>query len=382
MENVSQFEANLLRLLYYFLRHEPAERALPLVEERAEMPACLSRGAVRLVQDALARGSTWLLAQCGGWRVEKHLRGDRFREGERAVEGRLWQRTPPAQLGLTFSGHSLDFLIWITAFRPGDKEPRWAPPEEELALGDRLLLFFAHEGLRETAPNLGYPEMLLRRPLVQHGLCWLAYPEDFHAVPAAAPPPSFACWTTGTGACILEALQPELAQRWMRMEGNKERIIDPQLMRGQGNAQERVLNAFLDDVYKLRRLDLARFLLQAAAKLLTAHAHASMWIGGLQTAGLRLADRAAVYQAALVLVRQLERFRDWTRWARSIGYLDEEYTAAQLWLADWEHYQGHALVERALGILRQVDPMRQGSAAAPAGPVAPGAAAASQAPPG
>jgi hypothetical protein len=375
MENVSQFEANLLRLLYYFLRREPAERALPLVEARPETPACLSRGAVRLVQDALARGSTWLLGQRGGWRVEKHLRGDRYREGERTVEGRLWQRTRPAELGLTFSAHSMEFLIWITACRPGDREPAWEPPEDTLTLGDRLLLFFAHEGLRETAPSLGYPEMLLRKPLVQHGLCWLAYPEDFHAVPAGAAGPSFPCWTSGVGACILEALQTELAQRWIQIEGNKERIIDPRLMLGHGNAQERVLNAFLGEVYKLKRLDLARFLLQAAGKLLTPHAHSSAWIGGLQTAGLRLAERAAVYQAALVLVRQMERFRDWTRWARSIGYLDEEYTAAQLWLADWEHYQGDTLVERALVILRQVDPMRQVAGTAPAGTASGGAAA-------
>jgi hypothetical protein len=223
--------------------------------------------------------------------------------------------------------------------------------------------------------------MLQRQPLAQHGLCWLAYPEDFHAAPAAGAGPQFACWTAGVGACILEALQPELAQRWIQVEGNKERIIDPRLMLGQGRAQERVLTAFLDEVYKLRRLDLARFLLQAEAKLLTAHAHSSMWISGLQTTGLRLADRAAVYQAALVLVRQMERFRDWTRWARSIGYLDEEYTAAQLWLADWEQYQGDTLVQRALAILRQVDPMR-GAGAAPSAPAEGGAAAAAQAPPG
>src|SRR5688500_16050197 len=117
MLNVSRFEASLLRLLYYFLRREPIERALPLVEARCEPPACLSRGAVRLIQDALAKGCTFLLAQRGGWRDERHLRG------ERIASGRLWQRTPPADLGLTFSRRSLEFLIWITAARPGDKQP-------------------------------------------------------------------------------------------------------------------------------------------------------------------------------------------------------------------------------------------------------------------
>src|SRR5580704_5599679 len=83
MQNVSRFEASLLRLLYYFLRREPVERALPLIEARSEPPACLSAGSVRLVQEALAKGCTFLLAQRGGWRDERHLRN------EKPVGGRL-----------------------------------------------------------------------------------------------------------------------------------------------------------------------------------------------------------------------------------------------------------------------------------------------------
>src|SRR4051812_37392059 len=99
MQTVSRFEANLLRLLYYFLRREPIERALPLVENRCQAPACLSRTAVRLVQDALAKGCPFLLGRRGGWMKERHLRG------ERVASGRLWQRTLPPDLGLAFSGH-------------------------------------------------------------------------------------------------------------------------------------------------------------------------------------------------------------------------------------------------------------------------------------
>src|SRR5262249_5380591 len=152
MHNVSRFEANLLRLLYFFLRREPVERALPLVENRMTPPSCLSRGAVRLAKDALARGCAFLLAQRGGWRRERPLRA------ERGAEGRLWERTPPEQLGLSFSQHSLEFLVWITAARPGDKEHAWGPSTAELTVGDLLLLFFAHEGLRETPDNWGAPD--------------------------------------------------------------------------------------------------------------------------------------------------------------------------------------------------------------------------------
>jgi hypothetical protein len=353
MQTVNRFESNLLRLLYYFLDREPAEHALALVEERRQPPRCLSRTAVRLARDALAKGCTHLLAQRGGWRRERHLRGDRV------AYGRLWERTPPAGLGLTFSRHALAFLIWITAARPGDKEPNWQPPEAELTPGDLILLYFAHEGLRGAAESLGAQEFRRRPPLARHGLCRLAYPEDFVDAPAEYEP-DFAPWTAGVGACMLEALQPQLAERWVQVESEKGRVADWRVMRALGQSQERVLTAFLDAVEQAGRLDLARFLLRAAAELLGPHAEAVLWVGGLQSAGPRLADRAATYQAALAFVRQIDRLQSWERRARTVGYFDEGYAAAQLWKADWEQYHGDALAERAQAVVRQLDPMRQG----------------------
>jgi len=356
MHNVSRFEASLLRLLYYFLRREPVERALPLVEARCEAPACLSRGAVHLVQEALAKGCTFLLAQRGGWRDERFLRK------EKPVGGRLWQRTPPEKLGLTFSKRSLEFLMWITSARPGDKQPTWQPKHGDLTHGDLLLLFFAHEGLRDTVEGLGAPTLRKRAPYMYHGLCWLAYPEDFSQVPAEVVP-DFGPWVDGVGACIIEALQPELINRWIHVESGKERIEQPALMRALGGSQDRVLEAFLTAIEKANRRDLARFLLRAAAGLLGPHAHPGMWTGALQMGGQRLADRAATYQAATAMLRHMERLANWTRWGRACGYFDEGYDAAQLWLSDWEQVDGDTLVGRAQTIVRNLDPMRQAAQA-------------------
>ena len=200
--------------------------------------------------------------------------------------------------------------------------------------------------MREAAESLGAADLRRRQPFVRHGLCRLAYPEDYTAAPADAEP-NFAPWTSGVGACMLEALQPELAARWIEVEGGKSRIAEWQRMRDLGRSQERVLTAFLDAVEQAGRLDLARFLLRAAHQLLGEHADADMWVGGLTNAGPRLADRAATYQSALALLRQLPRLQSWERRARTVGYFDEGYQAAQLWKADWEQYQGDALHERA-----------------------------------
>ena len=352
MQSVSRFEANLLRLLWYFLRREPLELVLPLIETRCPAPPCMNCPAVNLVKDALAKGCVFLLAQRGGWRRERFLRGGRV------VEGRLWERAPPAELGLKFSAHTLSFLIWITAHRPGDKDPHWRPREEELTPGDRLLLYFAHEGLRPIADGRGASALRQEQPFREHGMCWLAYPEDYTAAPVGARP-HFAPWTNGVGACMLEALQPELARRWIEVESSKERIVEPQAMRVLGLAQERVLTAFLDAVEQAGRMDLARFLLQAAALLVGPHAHAGMWTARLHMAGERVADRVASYQAATIFLRTLDRLQTWERRARGVGYFDEGYASSQLWKADWEQIQGDALTARAQAIVRQLDPMRQ-----------------------
>src|SRR5262245_55077739 len=81
VEHVTRFEANLLRLLYFFLRREPPERALPLLEHRCERPPCLKPNAVRLVRDALSKGCVHLLATRGGWRKERFLRDEQPRDG-------------------------------------------------------------------------------------------------------------------------------------------------------------------------------------------------------------------------------------------------------------------------------------------------------------
>jgi hypothetical protein len=166
-------------------------------------------------------------------------------------------------------------------------------------------------------------------------------------------------------------MQPVLATRWMLVEGKKESIADPRLMRALGHSQDRVLTAFLEAVEEAGRKDLARFLVVAAANLLGPHAHAGMWTGRLHLAGLRVADRVDTYQAAAGFLRHLDRLRTWEQQARGVGYFDEGYQASQLWKSDWDHFEGDGLHTRAQAIVRQMDPMRQAAPAAAQGAAAP-----------
>jgi hypothetical protein len=356
MKVVSRFESRLLRLLRAFLHGEPIEQMRPLVVEPCEAPPCLSLSAVALVQDTLAKGCVHLLARRDGWRRERHLRDGKL------VEGRLWERTPPLELGLKFSRHTLGFLIWITAV---DLEGKllWEPPESELTIGDRLLLYFAFDALMP----LRVASQLARSPAFhRNGLCWLAYPEQFASTPVDGEL-DFTPWTTGQGACILEALQRPLSDRWLAVEDSKSEIENWQRMQAVGRGQERVLASFLAAVEQTGRTDLARFLLETAAGLLKEGIEAKEWIGTLTSAGPRLADRSDTYRAALAFLHRLPRLREWTAQARGVGYFDEGYPASQLWLADWERCQGEVCCSRAAAVIRQLDPMKQATPVVPPG---------------
>jgi hypothetical protein len=350
MKAVSRFEYNLLRILHFFLQRVPLEQVHSLLVNRSEKerPRCLSRIAVQLVQEALAKGTTELVARAGGWRRERFLRNDQ------PVEGRLWQRTPPRELGLVFSAGSLDFLIWITAVKPSEPKNQWAP-RAELTVGDWLLLYYAYKALRDTEVGR---VLRTRQAFARHILCRLTYPEDFadHQEEVEL---DFSVWTTAPGSCILEAMQQELARRWIEVERHKPTVLDWQQLRALGRSQDYVLAGFLDAVNAAGRRDLARFALRAAGEVLAQGVAPRHFIGGLQGAGPRLADRAETNQAALALVRQLERFKRWEREARRDGYFDEGYGRSQLWLADWERTDGETLHRRAQDLVQRMDPMKQ-----------------------
>jgi len=367
-KQVSRFEASLLRILRFFFRQVPDEEAIPLVRAQRDRPSCLSAAAVHLVRDTLSKGCILYLVRAGGWKKDRFLR-----KGEPKV-GRLWERSASAELALEFSPHSLEFLIWLTANRPGQTKPVWQAPAEQLTPGDRLLLFLAYEALREEQDLA--PALRSSPCFSDHALCQLAFPDDFASEPANDAL-SFDGWLAGSGGLILEAMQPYLENRWLEIEREKGQLGDWERMRSQGQAEFRVLGLFLDAAAKANRRDLSRFLLGVLAQVLaTPDMTPAFWTGGLQGGGPpRLADRLDAQRSAFAVLRQVERFRQWELQARASGFMDEDYAASKFWLGEWERANEMArsggkrkddarppdasiIPNRAEHVLRMLEPLR------------------------
>jgi hypothetical protein len=304
-----------------------------------------------MIEDTLAKGCVRKLARRESWLRQRFLRGDRV------VEGRLWERTPPETLGLTFSGESLEFLIRLVADNASAWTPKLGPSLVAPTLGDSILLYFVFERFRSTKVG----EYLRKLPLYwSEAHCRLAFPIDFSEV-ADAGNPDFSNWLDPTLSWDLEALQGPLAEAWIMGEHQKRKIAEPARVVAIAREQGRVIDAFCSTIDASGRRDLARFLLRVARELLQLGTGPDSWIGALDFNRLRLADRTEATRASLAVLAVLERLERWEREARGVGYFDEGYASAQLWKSDWERFRGDELRASARALFRSADPLATGT---------------------
>ena len=346
MRQVTRFESNLLKIVHAMVGRAPAAQVLKLLVRRLARPNCLSRDCVTLVQDALAKGCTYWLAT-GGWRNENYLRG------EAAHGGRLWQRTPPTELGFDFSVFGLDFLVWL-AEADVSNDDVWQPFElESLTNGDRLLLALAFDAVADTEIGLHWATS---EPFASDGLCALLHPELMGRTSTEFAP-SFEVWMTPAGQRVLEAVQWRLAQSWRHLESDKATMVNRERMTALGRAQRTMLAAYLEAIDQAGRRDLARWLLVAMRDTVAGPADISRWIGAVDVKGLRVAQRTDVYRNAVAFLAVADQLSNWNRQAANTGYFDEGYAASQIWKGDWERYNGEASCNTAGRIVREAEPL-------------------------
>ncbi len=225
----------------------------------------------------------------------------------------------------------------------------------ELSVGDQLLMLRTLERLRDTQVAERWLRM---RRFAELPLVALCHP-DLVSIRERPAVPNFAGQLPDL-AWVLECLQPYLAKRWIDVEENKTRIAEVEHMQRLGATQTALLNAFLSAAAQAGRRDLARFLLVSLQQLISIEVApevwARRWIRDLRLGAMRLAERTIVYQSASSFLAIAAQLRGWAEECRRVGYLDEGYAAAQLWLADWARYDGENVTLRAAAMVRALSP--------------------------
>ena len=347
---VSRFEFNMLRILRFIVGHLPSDQGLQLVRTALTRPECLSRGAVELAKDTLAKACVLFLVRNGGWRNDHYLRAGV------PVPGRAWERNPLDERSLSFSRSVMDFLIWTTAERIYDTRVAWDAAVATHSPADELFFWLAFDAMRSDTDLLN--TLRSKEVFRSNALCWICFPGEL-VEGDEIPLPDFSSLFEGQRAVYLECLQTHLEHRWIKSERAKGQLGDWKKMRQQGRAEFAALRAFLQAAEKANRMDLARFVLRANAMLFKSEMTSVFWTGGLQGSGPpRLADRLDTQRAALAVPRQMELLEGWQNRARSVGYFDSDYQATQMWKAEWEASNGDLVAARARTVIEMLEPLR------------------------
>ncbi len=274
-----------------------------------------------ILKRTLALGVTKRLAHMGGWQKQK------FKVGDRIVEGRTWERHP--NLELRFSRFTMRLLRWMTASPMNNAEcPVLKSTPNTIA--DHLMLYLSVDLL----DRLNCGEITRQKASRSSPLIWLGFANLFVSQDEAESL-DFGPWVEGQGAALIEALSEDLADRWRRMEWRKQRIFSGRQMRVLGGAQTATLAAFMDAAAKAGRYDLGYFLIEAAAAVLASAQDARQFAGRLESRGT-MRERSEARRAAGAFLKSIQRLGRWAEDAATVRFFDDEYEGAQLFLSRFE----------------------------------------------
>jgi hypothetical protein len=343
IHQVSASEHDLLTITRTLVGEGSVEAVEPILREKQKIPEKLGPTAAGLLRATLARGVVRELARRGGWRRERRPTPAGLKVG------RVWERNP--MFSLRFSKYSMQLLRWLLAEPLGSTSAKaLTPPEAALTLGDEVLQYLLLDAITKTNARDLIRAVVDSDAIRSSALCWLGFCD---VLCAKSPPKDlldrFSAVATSQGIVVLEALQDDLARRWVSMERRKRSMTESADLIALGQAQEAVLGALFTVANQHKRRDLTGFVVEATARLLPGPVPADVWIGQLDPAE-PLSVRQNARRAAGALLRAVKRWKAWDDEHRSVRFFDDDYDLAQALLNMMERL-GEAGVARSDQIL-------------------------------
>lgn len=317
-------EAELVALVRALVRGQRAEVRARIGNERRALPPKISTACAHMLRDALEKVWPALWRRGGIAPLATLSRGE-------VRKGRVWERHAPS--GLVFSGQTLCFLRWMQSNPLGWTNPPSNPlPAAVLTPGDQVVLYLALDATLGTTAHTTIAQQSFTRA---SPLAWLGFADSLAAAQPHSPRPTidFAELCGGVGAIVVEALALELARRWRAGEHAKRRITSPDALLALGAAQDATLGGFMAACNAAQRRDLAAFIVDAAAPLLS---RGLAPIPAQLDPRTPLSARSAARLAAGALLRAVQAWSDWDRAHRGVRFIDDDYAAAQLLLARYD----------------------------------------------
>lgn len=325
---VAASEHELLQLARGLIEADASEVCATLYRTRA-LPPAISTTCARLLGETLAHAwpALWRRGAIQPGASISGAGGDGG-SGGHVRRGRIWERHAP--VGLGFSAATLRLLRWLLATPLAAPISTLAPlAAGPLTVGDQVMIYLALDAAAGTPAQAA----IAAQPLVRAAaLAWLGFADRL----GGEPPGELASLCHGAGAIVVEALTGELARRWRTVELGKRAIEAPDVLVALGAAQDATLGGFLAACDRDRRRDLAGFVIDAAAPLLSR---------GIAPFPARLdpeatlARRAAARVAAGALLRAVMTWARWDEAHRGVRFIDDDYATAQLLLARFEAIQ-------------------------------------------
>jgi len=323
---VAASEHELVMLARGLIEAHTSEVHAALYRTRA-LPPEISTTCARLLGETLAH--VWpALWRRGAIQSGASIEAGRAGQAGTLRRGRIWERHAP--VGLTFSAATLRLLRWLVATPLAAPRSTLAPlVAGPLTVGDQVIVYLALDAAAGTPAHAA----IAAQPLVRAApLAWLGFAEAL----GTGAPGELDSLCQGAGAIVVEALTVELARRWRAVELGKRAIEAPAVLIALGAAQDASLGGFLAACDRHRRRDLAGFVIDAVAPLISR---------GIAPMPARLApeatlaSRAAARVAAGALLRGVMTWARWDEAHRGVRFIDDDYATAQLLLARFEAIQ-------------------------------------------
>lgn len=340
----------------------PLDAAIRLMLRRNDDLGPVSSSQRNRLQAILNRAVTqWLVSE--GWQSRRCLCAST------TGSGRFWSRHHPEHIRLTFGPATGRLILWCatenvcdpqntltrstasvvetSAGREPVAEPVQRTADEPLSLGDQLVWLMAVLRFRES--QVGRSLASIGQPAEQLVAQWIA-PE---ATAAETWTDEAGTWFGERRIWVLEALADAVAEAWVRLERSKWETPRIAERLSYGRLQRRILNSWVMTAIDRKRPDLLTPLLPAVGSCLDFAERAGEGRALAFRSGSPAVVREAV-QLGLVTGELLQQFAELTDTYRQIGYFDDDYSAAQLWLSAWErcpaerYQQRYETLQRAI----------------------------------